>query len=213
MPIEELNSDNGTRILPNDVLGHLLLVWATEYIAHSPTKYTVEGKPSDVIVVDVVDLDQQGLTGFNCWWRPSRLIMNLRPKIGKKDPVLVKITREIASNGAPGPYEITSWSSDPQAVARANAWFQANPNFQPSTPQASRSPQTSGPEPRDTQSAQPPEWAQPLPSEPNGPAWLPAQETWPGQAEAARQPYQPPAPARPLTQAERMAADRSQHGY
>jgi len=208
----ETFSGGGQSLYPDKLLGHLLLVWAVDYIPHSPTQYSRPDKPSDVIVVDVVDLDT-GDIGTQSWWRQSRLIRDLKPKLGKKNPILVVIGKGIGTQGGQAPYEMTPMNDNPQAVAKANAWFQNNPGFTPSSPMP---PQPVTLEPRDTQSAQPPAWAQPLPSEPGGPSWLPAQETWPG-APTSAPPYQPPAPARPLTQAERMAqaegGERERYGY
>ncbi len=208
-------SGGGQSLYPNNLLGHLLLVWAVDYIPHSPTKYSRPDKPSDVIVVDVVDLDA-GAIGTQSWWRQGRLIRDLKPKLGKKNPVLVVLQRDIASQGGEAAYTMAPMTDNPQAVAKANAWFQANPGFTPSSPMPQAPPVQVTPEPRDTQPSQPPDWARTLPSEPGGPAWLPAQETWPGQQEQAHNPYQPPAPARPLTQAERMAqaaSEQEKFGY
>lgn len=221
MEIESFNSGSGEKIRPDDVLGHLLLVWAIQYIPHSPTKFTTVGKPSDVIVVDAVDLTS-GVVGKRSWWRQSRLIRDLKPKIGKPNPILVVIQRDIASQGAQAPYDMVSMSADPAAVQTANAWFQANPDFEVSVeevynpnlqPQVETRPDQ-GPPPA---WATAPQYQQPLPSQQGQPAWMPAQEYWPGQSNSPQtvtpQPqYQPPAPARPMTQAERMA-EQQQYGY
>jgi hypothetical protein len=223
-------SGGGQSLYPDKLLGHLLLVWAIDYIPHSPTQFTRPDKPSDVIVVDVVDLDT-GDVGVQSWWRQSRLIRDLKGRVGKKNPILVAMTKGIASPGSQAPYEMTSMSDNPAAVTKANAWFQNNPGFTPSFLVPTYTPPVPPvtPEPRDTQDPLPPDWARvsaqpagtpatvtPLPSEPGGPAWLPAKETWPG-AQTSAPPYQPPAPARPLTQAERMAqaegGERAQFGY
>ena len=49
----------GVRINPRDCLDHLLLIWVIEYLPHKPTQFSRPDKPSDVIVVDVVDLDEK----------------------------------------------------------------------------------------------------------------------------------------------------------
>lgn len=220
----ETFSGGGQSLYPDKLMGHLLLVWAIEWIAHSPTQFSRPDKPSDVIVVDVVDLDT-GDIGVQSWWRQSRLIRDLKTKVGKPNPILVAMTKGIASPGSQAPYELAPMTDNQQAVAKANAWFQNNPGFTPSKPVPQAVPPkapgdtqtyTQIAEPRDTQPSQPPDWARTLPSEPGGPAWLPAQETWPGQQEQAHSPYQPPAPARPLTQAERMAqaaSEQEKYGF
>lgn len=120
---------------PQQLINHLLLVWAIEYIEHSPTKHTVPGKPSDVVVVDCVDLDSvdpgsnvPGLVSRGCWWRQNRLIMYLKPMVGDLNPVLVKLVK------VGQPYDFEQMKNDRMAVTRANNWFQNNPDFKPSEP-------------------------------------------------------------------------------
>jgi hypothetical protein len=124
------------RLNPVDCLNHLLLVWAIGYTEHSPTKYTVPGKNSDVIHVDVVNLDEQDESGAmgkvhrNCWWRNGRLIGFLRPRIGREKPVLAWMTLGTATMGKP-PYELMVATAHPESVARASAWIAAHPDFGP----------------------------------------------------------------------------------
>lgn len=142
--IDEPDQVGGVRLNPKMVLNHLVIVWAINYIPHSPTKYSKPDQPSDVIVVDCVDLDQvdpetgqPGLVARNSWWRQARLIQMLKPKIGNRNPVLLKITQGTGANAA---YVGESQTSDPMAMARCNQWFQRNPNYTPSTPLAPRNP-------------------------------------------------------------------------
>jgi hypothetical protein len=142
--IDEPDQVGGIRLNPQAVKNHLVIVWAINYIPHSPTKYSKPDVPSDVIVVDVVDLDQvdpdsgqPGLVARNSWWRQARLIQMLKPKIGNRNPVLLKITQGTGANAA---YVGESQTSDPMAMARCNQWFQRNPDFKPSTPLAPRTP-------------------------------------------------------------------------
>lgn len=124
------------RLNPVDCLDHLLLVWAVGYTDHSPTKYTVEGKKSDVVHVDVVDLDLADEDGYagkvfrNCWWRNGRLIGLLKPRVGRDKPVLAWMKLGIATMGKP-PYELQIATQDADAVARASAWLTAKPDFAP----------------------------------------------------------------------------------
>ena len=140
MPIGEPEDTGGPRIVPKNVVGHLLLVWATDYVAYSPTAYTKEGDKADVVVVDVVDLDQidpetsmAGLLARNCWWRQSQLIGSLRGRIGNPDPVLVKMEIGKGTRGIP-PFVITSQTADAQCMNRANVWFASHADFKPSSP-------------------------------------------------------------------------------
>lgn len=144
LSLDEPDEAGGTKLYPKDILGHLLLVWVIEYIEHSPTKFTKygdDGKPSspcDAVVLDVVDLDQYdengdaGLLGRKTWWRQGRLIGVLKPRVGKPNPILVRMGKGGASTGMNAPFEITTMSGDPASVARANKWYAANPGFTPS---------------------------------------------------------------------------------
>jgi hypothetical protein len=144
LDLDEPDEAGGARLYPKDILNHLLLVWVIEYIEHSPTKFTKygeDGKPSspcDAVIVDVVDLDQYdengvaGLLARKTWWRQGRLIGVLKPRVGKGNPILVRMGKGGASQGMNAPFEITTMSGDPASVARANNWYAANPNFTPS---------------------------------------------------------------------------------
>ena len=135
------DTGNGVRLYPKDILGHLLLVWAIEYIPYSPSQFTQPGKPSDVVTVDVVDLDQRdpetnevGLLGRRTWWRQAQLIKALKPKVGGMSPLLVRMGKGVAGMGRTAPFVLQSMTQDPNAVRLANAWLQANANFVPSLP-------------------------------------------------------------------------------
>lgn len=150
---EPTESSGGTRINPADTIGHLMLVWAVGYIEHSPTQFTKPDKLSDVIVVDVVDLDQvdekgmPGLLGRSVWWRQGRLIQSLKDKVGDPNPVLARMLTGVPTQGKP-PFILKSASSDAAAVQRANAWFAANPGFKPE-PWVSRPVEAPAEEPKD----------------------------------------------------------------
>jgi len=128
----------GDRVNPRDVVGHLLIVWVVDYIAHSPTKYTQPNKPSDVIVVDVCDLDLaddrgfQGLLARKVWWRQARLIASLKEKIGQR--MLCQMSQGTGTSGFNAPFELINMISDPQCRNRAEAWINAHPNYKASTP-------------------------------------------------------------------------------
>lgn len=136
---DEPDEVGGSRLNPVDIIGHLLLVWAVDYIEHSPTKFSKPDKPSDVIVVDVADLDlpdENGYAGFLCresWWRQARLIGALRQRLDVPRPVLVHMAIGQATVGNP-PYELHSANGLPECVARAQAWMAANPDFRKSVP-------------------------------------------------------------------------------
>lgn len=131
----------GVRINPRDVVGHLLMVWAVEYIAHRPTQFTRPDKPSDVIVVDCVDLDvtdpDTGGPGYlarKVWWRQAKLIQTLKLLVGNPQPVLARMGKGGASQGFNAPFILNTATSDQSAVERARKWLAANPSFKPSNP-------------------------------------------------------------------------------
>lgn len=142
MEFEEPEEISGVRINPSDVLGHLLLVWAIEYKEHSPTRFSKPDKKSDVIVVDLVDLDLEGEDGGDGylarrqWWRQGRLIQVLRPKVGRPNPMLAVMSKGVGAAGFQDPFVLVSASQDPQSVQRANQWFQKHPDFKPSVSDA-----------------------------------------------------------------------------
>ena len=130
----------GVRINPRDCLNHLLLIWVIEYLPHKPTQFTRPDKPSDVIVVDVVDLDEvdpdteaQGLLARHVWWRQAKLIQSLKTRIGGK-PMLAYMGKGGASQGFNAPYVLNSATGEPAAVQRAKEWLARNPGFAPSQP-------------------------------------------------------------------------------
>jgi hypothetical protein len=135
---DEPGETGGTRLNPRDCLNHLLMVWSIDYIAHSPTVHTRPDRPSDAVIVDVIDLDLQGedggpgLVARKTWWRQARLIQSLRDKVGNPRPMLVRMTQGIAAKGFQPPYELLSMSQDPQSVARARHWLESHRDFEPS---------------------------------------------------------------------------------
>jgi hypothetical protein len=185
MAFSEPEEVGGIRLNPRDLVGHLLLLWAIDYVAHSPTQYSRPDKPSDVIIVDVVDLDQAdengqpGLLARKAWWRQAQLIQALRPKIGGRDPLLVRMGRGGATMGRNAPFVLTSMTADQGCVQRATFWLSQNAEFCPSTPKPDLDAAT-GPGP--IRSAEPPpgHWAadpQSVPQQPLPPSRPPAQET------------------------------------
>jgi hypothetical protein len=136
MPYAEPETSGGP--YPKELVGHLLLVWPTEYIDDVPSKFSRPGQLSDVIVVDLVDLDEadeftgeMGRMARNVWWRPGKLIGALKRRVGSADPVLGWMTQGVGTQGFNAPFILQSATSDPKAVARAEEWEQRNPGFRP----------------------------------------------------------------------------------
>lgn len=131
----------GLRINPRDVVGHLLMIWVIDYLPHKPTQYSRPDKPSDVIVVDVVDLDivdpesgQPGLLARHTWWRQAKLIQKLKSKVGTPHPWLARMAKGGASTGFNAPFVLNGAADEPGAKERAMEWASRNPGFTPSTP-------------------------------------------------------------------------------
>lgn len=122
---------------PKEIIGDLLIVWAIRYIEHSPTKHSVPGRNSDVVVVDGVNLDRVGADGTegviirNSWWRQGRLIMVLKKRIGNPKPILIRLSKGTSSNS---PYELHTQTADPDAMRRYKEWWDRNPDFEPTNP-------------------------------------------------------------------------------
>ena len=129
---------SGDRLNPRDIIDHLLIIWPIEYVAHSPTVHSRPDRPSDLIIVDVVDLDQPDENGFqgalyqHVWWRQSRLIAKCRDRIGQR--LLCYMTKAAPKPGFNPAFELLSAKGDAEALARGEAWIKAHPNFQPSVP-------------------------------------------------------------------------------
>jgi hypothetical protein len=129
----------GDVLYPANCVGNLLIVWSVGYIDHAPTQYTVPGKLSDVIVVDVVNLDEADDDGYQgklyrqSWWRNNRLIGFLKNRVGRPKPVLARMGKGAITMGN-APYELHLADSDPESVDRAKAWFDAHPDFRPTVP-------------------------------------------------------------------------------
>ena len=187
---DEPDDFTGVRLQPANIVGHLLLVWAIEYIEHSPTIHTRPDRPSDVIVVDCVDLDSAdetgavGLLARKSWWRQAKLIQALKSKVSNPRPLLVVMTRGVAQKGFQAPFELVSMSRDPQAAQRAQQWLQQHPAFEPSKPGFPE--QSASPEPFQAQT--PDIWA----PEPREETLLERMVKQGNQAGQSQQPYQAP---------------------
>lgn len=149
---------------PKELLGHLLMVWAVEYIEDAPSKFSNRGAPSDVIVVDVVDLNEvefgtneAGLLSRGAWWRGGRLIGSLKRRVGSPDPILAWMRLGTASQGFNAPYELVSATGDPESVRRAQNWLDSHPDFNPlwARSGASRDPRPSNEEVQENSNPQP----------------------------------------------------------
>lgn len=198
---ERVNEATGDFARPEKLENHLVIVWALGYVPHIQTKFTTQGKKSDAVSCDIVDLDdvdQNGMPGKvyrNSNMMQGKLIAQLKNMIGTK--CLGVFQRGVPSNGMNAPWILTDLSGDVNARARANAWLAANP-FTPS-----RFTLPAAPPPPPPAATEPYGWpagAQPQrPPQPQAPQYPPQQPQYgyPPQAPPAYQPppaYAPPAP-------------------
>lgn len=163
MPFGE--PDSTGRLNPRDIIDHLIMVWPTDYIPHAPSKFSRPDKPSDAVVVDIVDLDEAdpmsgkpGCLYQGVWWRPAKLIQSLKRKIGTQDPILAWMSQGTASPGVNAPFILVSATQDAAAVKRAEDWLALHPDFVPtelgSAPKYPTMDQSSVPEPEPAQDLQ-----------------------------------------------------------
>lgn len=161
MSFNEPSATAGEFLPARNLQGHLLIVYPIQYYAHVQTQYTQPGKPSDAIIVDIVDIsggpcppDRQtgqpmpgieaGTIGRRCQWMQSQLIRALRPRVGQ-GPLLGTIGLGLAKGGNTPPFVFNSLTSDSSAVERAQAWLDANPDFKPSEQEEQPVPQPQQP--------------------------------------------------------------------
>lgn len=125
--------ETGEYARPENLNGHLLIVFPLGYVPFIQTKFTVPGKKSDAICCDIIDLDDKDESGQpGKVYRQSnlmqgQLIATLRPWIGRK--VLGRMGKGVSKNGMNAPWVITDMLDDPSCVERAKAWSQAHPSF------------------------------------------------------------------------------------
>lgn len=126
-------------ILPlADVVGHLLLIAPTEYVTDIATKFTKDpSKLSDAIRCDVAVLTQQdeqggyGVVYRGClWFNIIRLSLRKSiPDTANGDAVLARVGQGAAQQGQDPPYVLVDAMSDSDAVAFAEQWLAAHPEF------------------------------------------------------------------------------------
>jgi hypothetical protein len=141
----------GEFVKPAQLAGHLVILFPIGYIPFIQTRFSGQSnKPSDGIVVDVVDLDDKDEYGnpgklyrHNTFMQ-AQLIASLKSQIGSK--ILGTIGQGTARNGMNQPWVVIDMSGDETARQRGSAWIAANPHFRPSsfTP---RAPQATEPPP------------------------------------------------------------------
>lgn len=123
-----------TYVNPEQMIGHLLLIWPTEYEADS---YTIhprqDGKPSDAVYADVVDLNlpddygQPGKVMRRVKWMQWRLIRDTKHAVGatREDAMLAVMSKDGRA------YELADMTHNQQALQVANRWLGEHPQFNP----------------------------------------------------------------------------------
>lgn len=117
-----------------DILNHLLLIAPTEYRTGIVTRYNKPDNPtSDAITVDVAVLtqtnDQDQIPVYHdVLWFNVGLRLTLKKQIGQL--VLARMGQGEAKGGQDPPYQLIDATTDAQAVAFAEQWLAANPQFE-----------------------------------------------------------------------------------
>lgn len=115
---------------PADILGHLLVVIPTEFCVNIPT---VRGE-SDAIRVDVAVLTQtdaagnHGVVYRDALWFNVLLRGSLKKQLG--ETVLARMAQGQGKPGQDPPFILTDATTDAQALAFAEQWLAANPEFE-----------------------------------------------------------------------------------
>lgn len=118
---------------PENLNGHLLIVYPIGYVPFIQTQYSRPGERSDAMCCDVIDLDDKdeiGNTGKvyrSSNFMQAQLIVSLRPFIGRK--VLGIMGKGVGKVGRQAPWVLRDMSQDPDSIAKARAWAHANPGF------------------------------------------------------------------------------------
>jgi hypothetical protein len=121
-------------INPPDMINHLLLIWPVMYEQDTYTKYPrQDGRPSDAVYVDVVDLSmngedgQPGLVMRHAKWTQGRLIRDTKGHVGipRDMPMLKQMTKDGDA------YQLIEQAHNPGSVQMAEWWMNAHPQFQP----------------------------------------------------------------------------------
>lgn len=113
----------GDTLKAKDVQGHLLIVRALELREKVKTDFG----ESDAVAVNVADLDT-GQTYRNALWFGVALVNGLKSQINGQ-PVLARMGQGTAKPGQSAPWTLIDATGDAAAVAKAEAWLGANPDF------------------------------------------------------------------------------------
>lgn len=131
-------SPSGDKLGLAEVLGHLLVIAPIAYETGIVTQYTKPGdKPSDAIRVDCAVLTAQKDDGTYgpiyrgvLWFNVVRLSLRKSiPDTINGDVVLARIGQDPAKPGQDPQYILVDAMGDAQAVAFAESWLEANPEF------------------------------------------------------------------------------------
>lgn len=170
---DEVVETTGEFVRVSDLAGHLVIMFPIGYIPHIQTMNTRPDKPSDAICCDVIDLDvvgddgQPGKLFRSNNFMQTKLILGLRPKIGGR--VLGRVGQQPSTKPGRNPaWILASATQDPEAVARANAWLTAHPNYVPTEFVAPQQRQSQPPQsqPQSAQGYQAPATTYPGPQQP-----------------------------------------------
>lgn len=183
----------GEGIRPADLVGHLLIC---RPLQHVQNHVAINGQDKDAVVLDLVVLTMAGPDGTalalnGVSWINTKLIGSLKTQIGRL--VLGRMVQGQAKPGQNAPFELQDATNDPAAVAAAEAWVNAHPEFMNRPIPAAQTPVTPPAQPVAVQPV-----AQPAPVAPIAPVAVAQPVAAPV---AVAQPVQPVAPvAAPVAQ-------------
>lgn len=138
-----------------DLEGHLVICYPLSYEQDVKTAFKPDG--TDAIRLNVADVDT-GEFHEDALWFSGYIVGDLKRHLNT--PVLARIGRGEAKNGQSPPWLLSNATGDADAVARAEAWLQANPGRLSGQALSSPAPSPAQPAPV----AQP----QPAPAQPVG---------------------------------------------
>lgn len=120
---------SGDILAPDTIIGHLLIIRPTEHATGINTTFgEKDGIRADVCVLTQLDdHGQPGKVYRNILWLQGKLTGSLKSQIGAL--VLARMSTGTPKPGQKPPFELNSALEDAAAVAAAEAWINAHPDF------------------------------------------------------------------------------------
>jgi hypothetical protein len=110
----------GDKLPVADVNGHFVLIHLSSY----EENITTSNGPANAVRCNVADLST-GTHHLDVLWFPKVIVGSLRNQIGQL--VLAKVAQGVAQPGKSAPWILEDASTNPEVVAAAHKWLDANP--------------------------------------------------------------------------------------